>query len=209
MEQKAIKVLCADDHPVVLEGLRSLLSAQIDIEVVAVASNGTEAVEFFRLHRPDVTVLDLRMPGASGLDAITQIRRIQADARILMLTTYQGDEDIYRALQAGAVTYLLKETLAEDLVRVVRQVHSGARPVPPEVAARLASRISQPELTRREIDVLQLLAKGHRNKEVAAELGICEETAQVHVRNILAKLKVHDRTQAVTLAIQRGILHLD
>jgi len=209
MKQHQIRVLCADDHPVVLEGLRALLNAQADIEVVATASNGHEAIELFNTHHPDITILDLRMPGLGGLDAVTEIRRADANARVVILTTYQGDEDIYRALQAGAITYLLKETLSDDLVEVVRQVHAGGRPVPKEVASRLATRISQPALTRREVEVLRLVAKGYRNKEVAADLGICEETAQVHVRNILAKLNVHDRTEAVTIAIQRGILHID
>jgi len=209
MSQQRIRVLCVDDHPVVLEGLRALLNAQEDIEVVATGTNGQQGISLFREHRPDVTVMDLRMPSLGGVEAISTIRSTDAGARVIVLTTYQGDEDIYRALQAGAITYVLKDTLSDDLVRIVRQVHAGVHPVSQHVATRLVSRVSQPALTRREMEVLELVARGLRNKEVSAELGITEETVQVHMKNILAKLNVHDRTGAVTVALRRGILHLD
>jgi two-component system NarL family response regulator len=209
MAHERIRVVCVDDHPIVLEGLRSVLSAAGDIDVVATGSNGRQAIELFERHRPDVSVLDLRMPVLDGVDAVRGIRHASADARIIILTTYKGDEDIYRALQAGAITYILKETLADDLVRVVRQVHAGECPVPQEVAASLVSRVTHPSLTRRERDVLCSLAKGLRNKEISAELGITEETVQVHMKNILAKLNVHDRTEAVIVALRRGIIHLE
>lgn len=203
-----ITVLCVDDHPVVREGLRAVLGQHEQIEVVAAAGTGEEAIDLFRQHLPDVTLMDLKMPGMSGLQALELIRRDFPDARIIVLTTYEGDEDIYHALQAGAVTYLLKDSLADDLVRIVRAVSQGARPIPEEIAGRLVGRMGQPSLTVREVEVLGLISRGRRNKEIAGELGITEETAQVHVRNILAKLNVHDRTEAVTLALRRGILHL-
>jgi DNA-binding NarL/FixJ family response regulator len=209
MPQERIRVLCIDDHPVVLEGLRALLGAQADIEVVATGMDGRQGIELFEKHRPDITLIDLRMPGLGGVAAVEAIRRTSADAKVVVLTTYEGEEDIYRALQAGAITYLLKDTLADDLVRIVRQVHAGGRPVPQRIAVQLVSRVGQSALTRREIEVLGWVAKGRRNKEVSAELGISEETVQVHVKNILAKLGVHDRTEAVTVALRRGIIHLD
>ena len=209
MTQARIRVLCIDDHPVVLEGLRALLGAQQDIEVVATGSNGRQGIELFQEHRPDITLIDLRMPVLGGVAAVEAIIGTSPDAKVVVLTTYDGEEDIYRALQAGAVTYLVKDTLADDLVRIVRQVHAGDRPVPQRIATRLVSRVTQRALTRRETDVLQLVARGRRNKEVSAELGISEETVQVHLKNILAKLRVHDRTEAVTVALRRGIIHLD
>jgi len=209
MTQARIRVLCIDDHPVVLEGLRALLGAQQDIEVVATGSNGRQGIELFQEHRPDITLIDLRMPVLGGVAAVEAIIGTSPDAKVVVLTTYDGEEDIYRALQAGAVTYLVKDTLADDLVRIVRQVHAGDRPVPQRIATRLVSRVTQRARTRRETDVLQLVARGRRNKEVSAELGISEETVQVHLKNILAKLRVHDRTEAVTVALRRGIIHLD
>jgi DNA-binding NarL/FixJ family response regulator len=209
MEQARIRVVCVDDHPVVREGLTALLSAAGEMEVVASAASGEEAIELFRSHQPDVMIIDLKLPGITGAQAVGAIRREFPNARIVVLTTYQGDEDIYRALEAGAVTYLLKDMLGDDLVRVVREVHRGERPIPKEIAARLVGRIGQPSLTAREIEVLHLMAKGSRNKEIAGDLGISEDTVQVHVKNILSKLKVHDRTEAVTIALRRGILHLE
>ena len=191
------------------EGLRALLSAQPDIRVVATAENGQRAIELYKEHRPDITIMDLKMPGIDGLKAVREIRCISPQARIIILTTFTGDEDIYQALQAGATTYLLKDSVVDNLVRVIRAVHNGARPIPEEIAARLAERIATPSLTRRELDVLGLIAKGYRNKEIAAELSIVEETVQVHVKNIMSKLNVHDRTEALTVAFRRGFLHLD
>lgn len=179
------------------------------MEIVAAAANGQEAVELFRQHQPDIIVMDLKMPVMGGVEAIKAIRSQAPAARIVVLSTYEGDDDIYRALQAGAASYLLKDTLAEDLVRVIREIFAGGRPLPPPVAQRLADRMLQPELTVRELDVLRLIARGLRNKEIAARLGIGEETTQGHVKNILAKLGLHDRTEAVAVAVRRGIVHID
>lgn len=208
MEDHQIRVLCADDHPIVREGIRAILNACPDIAVVADAGNGEEALALFRKHQPDVTLMDLRMPGMSGIEIIQRIRSESPQARIIVLTTYQGEEDIYRAIQAGAATYVLKETMADRIAMLVRNVYNGGRPIPEEVAARLAERITHSTLTQREIEVLEKIAAGLRNKQIAWALGITEETVQVHVKNILAKLEVHDRTEAVTVAVRRGILHL-
>jgi two-component system NarL family response regulator len=190
-------------------GLRATISPEPDMTVVASASTGEEGLEQFRQHQPDVTLMDLRMPEMGGVEAINTIRAEFPSAKIIVLSTYQGDEDIFRALEAGAVTYLLKDTLAEKMIGVIREVASGGRPILPEVAQRLASRMFQGVLTAREVEVLRLVAKGKRNKEIAADLGISDETVQGHVKNILAKLSVHDRTEAVAVAIRRGIVHLD
>jgi two-component system NarL family response regulator len=203
-----VRVLIVDDHRIVLEGLALMIRRQRDMDVVGCAATGEQAVELFRRQRPDVTLMDLQLPTMSGLQAIRAIRSEHPEARIVVLTMYQGDEDIYRALEAGAVTYLLKDALSSDLVKVVREVHRGERPLPPNVAAALAARSSHPQLTLREVEVVQLIARGLRNKEIAVALGIAEETAKVHVKNILAKLNVSDRTAVVTIALQRGILHL-
>ena len=203
----AIRVLCVDDHPVVLEGIAQKISMQPDMKVVAVATDGATAMDLFREHRPDVTLMDLQLPVMSGLETIRAIRRDDPKARIVVLTMYQGDEDIYRALESGAATYLLKDTLSDDLVRVVREVHAGSSTLPPNVAMRLATRSTQRGLTPREIEVLERMATGMRNKEIGAILKISEETVQVHVRNILSKLSVNDRTAAVTVAFRRGIIH--
>jgi two-component system NarL family response regulator len=193
--------------------IRAGLSASIDLEpdmaVIASASTGAEGIDLFRQHQPEITLMDLKMPEVSGVEAIRAIRCACPSAKIIVLSTYQGDEDIFRALEAGAVTYLLKDTLSTDLVRVIREVAAGERPIPPEVAQRLADRMLKPGLTARETQVLHLMARGLRNKEIGAGLNISEETAQGHVKNILAKFGVHDRTEAVTIAIKRGIVHLD
>lgn len=209
MEKKRIRILLVDDHPLLREGLRTSLSAESDMEIVAAASNGQEALDLFQQHRPDITLMDLKMPVMSGVEAIRAIRRASDSAKVIVLSTYGGDEDIHRALVAGATTYLLKDTLSEDLVRVIRAVFAGERPLPPPVAQRLADRILQPTLTDRELDVLRLIAEGKRNKEIAARLGISEETTQGHVKNILLKFGLHDRTEAVAVAVRRGIVHLD
>jgi len=190
-------------------GLTATIGPEPDMTVVASASNGREGLEQYRQHQPDVMLIDLKMPEMGGVEAIRNVRAEFPSAKIIVLSTYQGDEDIYRALEAGAVTYLLKDTLAEKMVGVIREVAGGGRPIPPEVAERLTSRMFQPALTNREIEVLRLLARGMRNKEIAGELKISDETAQGHVKNILAKLSVHDRTEAVAVAIRRGIVHLD
>lgn len=203
-----IRVLCVDDHRIVREGIALIIDRQPDMAAVGSAASGEEAVGLFRECQPDVTLMDLQLGGMSGVDAIRAIRAFAPDARIVVLTMYSGDEDIYRALQAGAVTYLLKDTLSDDLIRVVREVHGGKQPIGPDVEARLAERAARPHLTPREIQVVELIAQGMRNKEIAATLGISEETAQVHVKNILAKLKVKDRTAVVSVALRRGIIHM-
>jgi DNA-binding NarL/FixJ family response regulator len=190
------------------EGIMRVVGLQADMTVVAQASNGEEAVEQFLQHRPDVTLMDLQLPRVNGLQAIRAIRHAQPDARIVVLTMYHGDEDIYRALQAGAVGYLLKDTVPEDLIRVIREVHAGQRAIPPDVAATLASRAKQPALTLRELQVLELLATGKRNKEIAADLGISSDTARAHIKSIFVKFNVHDRTAALAEALRRGIIHI-
>ena len=209
MEQRQIRILVVDDHPLLRAGLGTSIGAEPDMHIVAAAANGREGLELFRQHQPDVTLMDLKMPVMGGVEAIQAIRGQFPAAKVIVLSTYEGDEDIYRALEAGATTYLLKNTLAEALVGVIREVFAGGRPLPAAIAQRLADRILQPELTPRELDVLRLMVKGMRNKEIAAQLGICDETAQSHVKNILLKFGVHDRTEAVTVAVRRGIVHLD
>ena len=208
MKNARIRVMCVDDHRIVREGISLIIDRQPDMEVVGSAASGEESVELFQRCRPDVTLMDLQLRSMSGVEAIRAIRRQDADARIVVLTMYSGDEDIHRALEAGAATYLLKDTLSDDLIRVVREVHEGKQPIGADVEARLAERAGRPRLTSREVQVLELIAQGMRNKEIAAALGISEETAQVHVKNILAKLKVKDRTAAVNVALRRGIIHL-
>ena len=190
-------------------GLTATIEPEPDMTVVGSASSGREGLELYRQHQPDVLLIDLKMPEMGGVEAIRTIRAEFPSAKIIVVSTYKGDEDIYRALEAGAVTYLLKDTLAEKMIGVIREVAKGGRPIPPEVAERLTGRMFQPALTNRETEVLQLIARGMRNKEIAAELKISDETAQGHVKNILAKLSVHDRTEAVAVAIRRGIVHLD
>ena len=203
-----IRVLCVDDHRIVREGLSLIIGRQPDMDVVGLAASGEEAVELFLRLTPDVTLMDLQLGTMGGVEAIRVIRHHDPGARIVVLTMYQGDEDIYRALEAGASTYLLKDTLSDDLVRVVRQVHAGDHPIMPDVEARLAERAAGPTLTRREVQVIELISQGMRNKEIAASLGISEETAHVHVRNILAKLRVKDRSGAINVALRRGIIHI-
>jgi DNA-binding NarL/FixJ family response regulator len=204
-----IRVLVVDDHPMVRAGLTATISPESDMTVVASASTGKEGLEQYRQHQPDITLMDLRMPEMGGVEAINTIRAEFPSAKIIVLSTYQGDEDIFRALEAGAVTYLLKDTLAEKMIGVIREVAGGGRPILPEVAQRLTDRMFQAPLTAREVEVLHHVARGMRNKEIAGQLGISDETVQGHVKNILAKLSVHDRTEAVAVAIRRGIVHLD
>lgn len=207
-QQPTIRVMCVEDHRIVREGLALIINQEPDMKMVGACATGDEAVALFTNCRPDVTLMDLRLGATSGVDAIKAIRKEDPQARIIVLTMYEGDEDIFRAHQAGATTYLLKDTLSSDLVRVVREVHAGQRPVLPEVQARLAERASMPTLTSREIEVLQLISQGLRNKEVGAMLGITEGTVQIHVKNIFSKLNVNDRTGAVQVAVRRGLIHM-
>lgn len=208
MNTPAIRVMCVEDHRIVREGLALIINQEPDMKMVGSCATVGEAIDLYRTVRPDVTLMDLRLGAASGVDAIKAIRAENPLARIIVLTMYEGDEDIYRAHQAGATTYLLKDTLSSDLVRVVREVHAGQRPVLPEVQARLAERASMPTLTSREVEVIQLISQGLRNKEVGAMLGITEGTVQIHVKNIFAKLNVNDRTGAVQVAVRRGLIHM-
>jgi len=205
---KRMRILIAEDHLIARVGVTTIVNMQPDMTVVAEAANGHQAVELFRKHRPDVTLLDLRMPGLSGVDAAMAIRREYPEARLIALTTYGGDEDIRRALQAGVKAYLTKDVLHDDLLKAIRAVHAGGTFLPPSVAATLASQTPGPDLSGREIEVLSLIVDGLANKEIAYRLNIAEHTVKNHVKNILAKLGVADRTQAATAAIQRGIIHL-
>lgn len=203
-----VRILIADDHPVVREGLVALINRRPDMVVVAEVSNGREAVEQFLHHRPDVALLDLRMPEMEGVEAIVAIRQKIPTARLIVLTTFDDDEDIYRGLRAGAKAYLLKDAPRDDLLKCIRDVHEGQTIIPPPIAAKLADRLTTSGLTRREIQVLQLVAGGKGNKEIAVALSISEGTAKTHVSAILTKLDAADRTQAVTIALRRGILRL-
>lgn len=196
-----------DDQAVVRQGFVSLINTVSDMEIVAEGANGQQAIELYRQHRPDITLMDLRMPVLSGVAAIAQIRREFPDARIIVLTTYDGDEDIYRSLQAGAQGYLLKDMFFDELEAAIRKVHAGARLIPGSVAERLAARMSSAELTARELEVLQQIVAGKSNKEIASSFTISEATVKTHINNILNKLGVSDRTQAVTTALQRGLVH--
>ena len=203
-----IRVLCADDHALVRKGIASILANEPDMRLVAEASNGEDAIALFREHQPDVTLMDLRMTGVDGIAATRAIRREFPEARIIALTSYDGDHEIYRALEAGVRGYLLKEMVHTEVLRAIRLVHQGGRLVPPQVAERLAEHFPKVALTPREVEVLGLVAKGLSNGEIAQQLGTAAGTVKIHVQNILGKLGASDRTHAVTIAIQRGILRL-
>lgn len=204
-----IRIMIVEDHVIVRQGLAALLGTVPDFEVVAEADDVTQAIAFFRQHEPDITLMDLRLGKSMGVDAITQIRADHPDARIIVLTTFDGDEDIYRALQAGARGYLLKGMDGDELMEAIRAVHAGKKRIPASVAERLAERMSGPALTGREIDVLRQIVLGSNNREIAAALNISEATVKTHINNLLSKLGVSDRTQAATTALQRGIVHLE
>ena len=204
-----IKILIVDDHHIVRQGLVALLKTVPGFHVQAEAADGEQALELFRKHRPDVTLMDLRMPKMNGVDAITKIREIVPGARIVVLTTFDGDEDIYRALQAGAKGYLLKGMDLTELSDAIRSVHAGKTRIPPRVAEKLAERMSGATLTGRELEVLKLIVAGKSNKDIGNALFISEATVKTHVNSLLSKLGVEDRTQAATTALQRGIVHLD
>jgi len=203
-----IRVLAVDDHPLLREGIAALVNAESDMKLVAEATNGQDAIEKFRLHRPDVTLMDLQMPALNGIEAIIAIRGEFPNARIIVLTTYAGDVQVVRALKAGARGYLLKGRVRRELLDTIRAVHAGQKRIPPEVAAELAEHTGEDDLSSREIDVLRLIAAGNANKEIAAQLSIAEETVKSHVTNIMAKLGANDRTHAVTIGLKRGIIQL-
>jgi DNA-binding NarL/FixJ family response regulator len=206
---RLIRVLCVDDHRLMREGVTRIVGVQPDMKVVAEASNGEHAVAQFLANRPDVTVMDLQLPVTSGLEAMRRIRQLDASARIIVLTMYHGDEDIHRAFEAGAMGYVLKDTISDDLIHVIREVHAGRRVVTPEIQQALDERARRPTLSLRERQVLELVAEGMRNKEIAAALGISADTTGMHVKNIYTKLDVHDRTAAVAKAIRRGIIRIE
>ena len=208
MKQQDINVLCVDDHRLMREGIVRIIEMEPGVTVVAEGATGEEAVDRFTRFHPDVTLMDLQLRGMNGLQAIRAIRKIDPGARIVVLTMYEGDENIYHALQAGAMGYLLKDSVPEDLIRVIRDVHNGQRSIPPFVEERLAARSNQPGLTGREMEVLEHLAQGMRNKEIAAALSISEETTRVHIKGIFHKLNVHDRTAALAEALRRGLVRV-
>jgi len=204
-----IRILVAEDHGIVRQGIVSILQLQDDFQVVAEARNGVEAVALHAEHQPDITLIDLRMPKLEGVDAITQIRKNCPDACVIILTTYDTDEDIYRGLQAGARGYLFKDADFEELINAVRTVHGGQRYIPGNVALKLAERLESGDLTERELEILKLITKGKTNQEIASTLGISTGTVRFHVNNILSKLDVRDRTQAAIVALKRGLARLE
>ena len=208
MSDPAIRILCVDDHPLMREGITAVIQNEPDMVVIGEASNGQEALQAFRKHHPDITLMDLRLPDMSGIDALIAIRGEYAAARVIMLTTFEGDAEIQRALQAGAQGYMLKSMPRKRLVEMIRKVHAGAKSIPTEIAAHLAEHLGDEFLTRREVDVLQKMAGGNRNRDIAEQLFISEETVKGHVKHIMEKLRASDRTEAVAIAVRRGIIHL-
>jgi DNA-binding NarL/FixJ family response regulator len=203
---RKIRILMVDDHPLLREGVAAVMHGEQDFELVAEATNGQEAIDLFRLHRPDVTLMDLQMPGMNGIDAILAIRRDFPNARFIVLTTYQGDVQALRALKAGASGYLLKNMLRKELLDTIRSVHAGKRRIPPEIAAELADHVTDDSLTEREIEVLRRVATGTSNKIIASQLTVSEATVKGHMKSILSKLGANDRTHAVTIAMKRGFI---
>jgi DNA-binding NarL/FixJ family response regulator len=204
----SIRILTVDDHPILREGIAAILRAEPDFELVAEANNGREAIDLFRTHRPDITLMDLQMPHMNGIEAIRAIRREFPDARIIVLTTYSGDAQAVRAFAAGAFGYLLKSMLRKELIETIRTVHAGKKRIPPEIAVEMAEHHTDDSLTEREIEVLLQVAGGSANKIIAVDLKISEETVKAHMKNILSKLGANDRTHAVTIALKRGIIEI-
>lgn len=207
-EQPYIRIFSVDDHPLLREGIATIINNQQDMRMVAQAATGSEAIQMFRQHVPDVTLLDLRLPDMSGIDVLIAIRSEFPEARVVMLTTFEGDVDIRRALEAGARAYVLKNMPPKDLVEVIRQVNKGRKRIPADVAAQLAEYIGEDDLTEREVEVLRHIASGNRNREIGEQLFISEETVKVHIKHIMEKLGASDRTQAVAIAVRRGIIQL-
>jgi len=204
-----IRILTVDDHPLLREGIAVLVNAESDMELVAEASNGEEAIEKFRLHRPDVTLMDLQMPNLNGTEAISEIRNEFPNAKIIVLSTYSGDVQVLRAIKAGARGYILKGHVGRELLDAIRSVHAGHKRIPPEIASELAEHAADDGLSSREIDVLRLIASGHSNKQIADKLSIGETTVKSHITNILSKLDANDRAHAVTIGLKRGIIDLE
>jgi DNA-binding NarL/FixJ family response regulator len=207
-DTKRIRILAADDHPLLREGVAALVSLDPGMELVAQAATGRQAIEKFKEHRPDITLMDVQMPDINGIDAMIAIQSEFPDARFIVLTTYIGDVQVMRALKAGARAYILKGNVHKELLDTIRAVHAGQKRIPPEVAAELVDHAGQERLTAREIQVLQFIAAGNSNKQIAGELRVTEETVKSHVTNVLAKLGANDRTHAVTIALKRGIIQL-
>src|SRR5262252_451809 len=207
-DQTRIRILCVDDHPLLREGITAIINNQPDMLLVAQASSGSEAIQTFPQQMPDVTLMDLRLPDMSGIDVLIAIRADFPEARIIMLTTFEGDVEIQRSLEAGARGYLLKSMPPKELVEGIRQVYAGKKRIPPQLAAQLAEHLGAERLTEREIEVLRRIAGGNRNRDIAEQLFISEETVKVHIKHIMEKLGASDRTQAVTICLRRGIIHL-
>ncbi len=207
-ESAHIRILCVDDHPLVHEGIATVIRNQPDMTLIAEAFNGRDALQKFREHRPDVTLLDLRLPDMSGIDTMIAIRNEFPEARAIILTTFEGDAEIHRALAAGARAYVLKSMPPKELVEVIRKVHAGKKPIAPQIAAQLAEHYGDESLTQREIDVLRQIAGGNRNRDIAEKLFISEETVKVHIKHLMEKLGASDRTQAVAIGVRRGIIQL-